>query len=259
MFYDEPALLPVLRNERDAGRDRVFGIVDRITRPFDQHLTAQRLRYTEQGMGQFRPPSAHQARHHEYLSAPHYEIHRISGMLGNDEVLAFENGNVGGFMVLVVEFFHVPADHQLNHAHRADLRFREKTRITPVAEGYDAIREIHHLAHTVGDIDDADAVVPEILYHLEQLLGFPDAERTRRLVHDQYLRVDRQGLGDLDHLLISEGQIADYFGRRAIELYFVQQNLGVGVYFFPVHQFQEVPIPRFPSQENVGRDVQVIR
>ena len=48
----------------------------------------------------------------------------------------------------------------------------------------------------------------QLLDHRHQVCDFLGRQRRGRFVHDEDPRVDQQGLGDLDHLLLGDGQRA---------------------------------------------------
>jgi hypothetical protein len=54
----------------------------------------------------------------------------------------------------------------------------------------------------------------QILDHVEQHDLFGIGQRRGRFVEDHRLGIDRQGAGDLDHLLVGDGQIADHAFAR---------------------------------------------
>ena len=58
----------------------------------------------------------------------------------------------------------------------------------------------------MGDVDDADAVPPDLLDQAEQLVGLALGERGGRLVQDQHRELGAERLGDLDHLLLGARQ-----------------------------------------------------
>ena len=82
-----------------------------------------------------------------------------------------------------------------------------------VAQHGDAVGQAKHLVHLVRDVEDRHAALAQPLDHAKQPgdLGF--GERAGRLVHDQDVGFERQGLGDLDQLLIADAQRADRLPR----------------------------------------------
>ena len=65
------------------------------------------------------------------------------------------------------------------------------------------------LVQPVRDEDDADAVGLERRDDVEQLVGLGERQARGRLVEDDQPRLDRQRLGDLDHLLLGQRQAGD--------------------------------------------------
>ena len=80
-------------------------------------------------------------------------------------------------------------------------------------------------------------------------------ERRRRLVHDQHAGVVGQRLGDLDHLLLGDGQGADHVLRVQRELQPVDQ-FGSLTVLFPVVQ-EEAAATWLPADEDVLRDGEI--
>ena len=78
-----------------------------------------------------------------------------------------------------------------------------------VAEHRHLVGDLEQLVHLVGDVDDALALGLERPDDLEQMLDFALGQRGRRLVHDENIGIVRDRLGDLDHLAIGDGKVAD--------------------------------------------------
>ena len=78
-----------------------------------------------------------------------------------------------------------------------------------VAQHGDAVGEVHHLLDAVGDVDDADALGGELADDAEEALAFGRGEGGGGLVHDEDAGVEREGLGDLDELLLAHAQAGD--------------------------------------------------
>ena len=81
----------------------------------------------------------------------------------------------------------------------------------------------------MGDVDDADAVRPQVLDDGEQMRDLGVVERRGRLVHDEDLGVERQRLGDLDQLLARHRQVADLALGVDVDLHADEQRRRVGV------------------------------
>ena len=78
--------------------------------------------------------------------------------------------------------------------------------VAAVAHDRDPVAEREDLVEAVRDEQDAGALVAEAAGDGEQPLHLDSAERGGRLVHDEHLGVERDGLGDLDDLLVGDGQ-----------------------------------------------------
>src|SRR6185295_15676839 len=77
-----------------------------------------------------------------------------------------------------------------------------------VAQDRHAIGDLEDLFHTMRDEEDGHPLVPEGLDDLEQPPDLMFGERGRRLVHDQDPDLQGERLGDLDGLLLRQGQAA---------------------------------------------------
>ncbi len=106
------------------------------------------------------------------------------------------------------------ADHELRHLILVGVRRHERSAIGTVAQHRYLVRNREDLVHTVRNIDDADALIAQVVYDVEQYHLFGIGQRGRRLVEDHRLGIDGQGAGNLDHLLVGDGQVADDGLRR---------------------------------------------
>ena len=67
-------------------------------------------------------------------------------------------------------------------------------------------RQCLDFGQSMRDIDDADAFGTQIADHLKQPFGLAGRQTGGRFVHDQDACIDRQRLGDFDHLLLTDSQ-----------------------------------------------------
>ena len=65
----------------------------------------------------------------------------------------------------------------------------------------------------MGDVEDGHALLLEPIDDPKETFRLGFGQGTRRLVHDQDFCVEREGLGDLDELLIADAQFADKLSR----------------------------------------------
>jgi hypothetical protein len=68
----------------------------------------------------------------------------------------------------------------------------------------------------VGHQDHTDTSILQITDHVVQQLDLGDRQRRRRLVEEDHLGIEAEGLGDLDHLALSDRQT--FHRRRRIDL-----------------------------------------
>ena len=74
---------------------------------------------------------------------------------------------------------------------------------------------LHDLAQAMRDEDDGDALGPQAAQGPEEDARLVLGQRRGRLVQHQDARVLAVGLGDLDHLALADGQVADE--RRSVD------------------------------------------
>jgi len=83
-----------------------------------------------------------------------------------------------------------------------------------VPEHGHAVGDLEDLLQPVRDVDHRLARGPQLPDHPEQALALGVGQRAGRLIHDDDARVERQGLGDLDHLLLADAERPDPGGGR---------------------------------------------
>ena len=101
----------------------------------------------------------------------------------------------------------------------------------------------------MADVDDAESARREPPYQREQPLGFDRRERGRRLVEQENAGIERDRLGDLDHLPDRDRRARQAAaGRRALMPSSASKRLGIASQPRPVDQ----PEPR---RRAAGKDV----
>ena len=104
------------------------------------------------------------------------------------------------------------ADHQRDQLVDRGVGDRLGRDVLAVAHHGDGVAEGEDLVEAVRDEDQRATLVAQAAGDGEEPLDLDAAERRGRLVHDQQAGVERDGLGDLDDLLVGDGQAA---GRTA--------------------------------------------
>ncbi len=95
-----------------------------------------------------------------------------------------------------------------------------------VPEHRHLVGDLEQLVHLVGDVDDALALGLERPDDLEQMLDLALGQRGSRLVHDENVGIVGDRLGDLDHLAIGDGKVADLRLRIERNVELLEQRLG---------------------------------
>ena len=112
---------------------------------------------------------------------------------------------------------HRTADHHADHlVDREPLDGPGRDDLPVLHHGH-AVGDAQHFFEPVRNIDDADALGAQPRDDLVQPFGVLRREHGRRLVEDDDLDLARQRLGDLDHLLMGDGERAGAQSRINVE------------------------------------------
>ena len=126
--------------------------------------------------------------------------------------------------------------------------------VLAVAQHGDAVAIVEDLRHAVGDVDDRDALRRQLAHDLEQDLRLALGQRGGRLVEDQHAAVQRQRLGDLDQLLLRDGERAHQ--RGGIDVAEAAQDLaGAALEPAIVHQQRAAGVGRGHEDVLGDRDI----
>ena len=126
------------------------------------------------------------------------------------------------------------ADHPLDDPVDGRLRDRVGGDVGAVAHHGDRVAEREDLVEAVGDEDERAALVAQAAGDREEPVDLDPAERRGRLVHDQQARVERDGLGDLDDLLVGDRESPSGTARVDPDAETGEERLGLGVHRRPV-------------------------
>ena len=200
--------LAVLGNEADAGAHRFRGRAYLPLRAVEEDRAAVESVGAEDHPRDLAAARSDEAAKAHDLARAHGEAdvaHEASGVqIADDEPLLAD---------LALALFGEQSRHRAPDHHADHLVDRQ-----PVdGPGRDDLPVLHH-GHPVGDaqnlfepvrnVDDADALGTQPRDDLMQPLGVLRREHRRRLVEDDDLDLARQRLGDLDHLLMRDGERA---------------------------------------------------
>ncbi len=136
------------------------------------------------------------------LAGPHLEADVEEDAFPR-ETLDIENGLAGG-MVRHHAFGKLTSDHRAHQIVGVEALELAGEDEPAVAENRDSLAECEDLFEPVGDEEHGDAGLVQRGGHLEEAVDLDGRERGRRLVHDDDSGIERQGLGDLDQLLLGD-------------------------------------------------------
>jgi hypothetical protein len=124
-----------------------------------------------------------------------------------------------------------------------------------VAQHGDLVGDREHLVHAVRDVDDGHAAVAQAADDLEHLLDFVAAQRGGRLVHQQHLGIDADGLGNLQQLALGDAQATQQALRVEHEADLGQPAASLLAHRRPVQPTQRVAA--FAPEKEVLVDAQL--
>ena len=127
------------------------------------------------------------------------------------------------------------AHHGVDHVRRGDVCRAVRADVLAVAHHRDAVAVLEDFRHAVRDVDDADPLGRQPAHDAEQLLRLVIRQGCGRFVQDQDAAIQRQGLCDLDQLLLGDRQQP---GRCPwVDVGQRRQHLGCpGDKFWPAHE-----------------------
>ena len=108
-----------------------------------------------------------------------------------------------------VGLFDLAPDHQMRDFAGRGLGPSDRPHKLAVAEHGDAIGQAEDFVHLVRNIEDGDALAAEAFDDPKQPGDLGLGQRAGRLVHDEDGGRQREGLGNLDELLVADAQLSD--------------------------------------------------
>ena len=117
---------------------------------------------------------------------------------------------------------HLTADHQLDQLIHGRFRRDQSRYVLSIADNLDTVAQAEDLFQSVGNVNDGYTLFTEKFHYLEHILHFVGCQRSAWLIHDQYFRILLNGLGNLDHLLISNREVLNQFPGIDLDLELVK-------------------------------------
>ena len=110
---------------------------------------------------------------------------------------------------LRIQFVDITADHETDDVVELGILHGAVSDGFAVAQHGVIVAHALALFEKVADVDDADAAGAQVCDDLEEILGVDACEAAGGLIHDEHLGLAEQGPGDLDELLLGDGEGAD--------------------------------------------------
>ena len=204
--------MPVLRHIIEPRGDNLPGPFPGDIFPVEQHPAPQDLIHAKDGGGHLRAPRAHHAGHAQDLARPHLQAHI---------------GKAVAAEALQLQHWVRPVVHRGLHRRPglyAPLGIGGKQALHQILAGKAGHRaldgdgpvphdghmggNIEHLRQAVGDVNDADALLPQVPHHFKQALHLVEGEGGGGLIQDEQPGVAQDAPEDLHQLLLGDGQAA---------------------------------------------------
>ncbi|MNX85707.1 hypothetical protein D3C86_1175570 [compost metagenome] len=145
-----------------------------------------------------------------------------------------------------------PAHHHADDVITRHIGGSVSADIFAVAENRELVGDLEQLVHLMGDVDDADAALPEITNDAEEMLDLALRQRRCRLVHDENVGIVGNRLGDLDHLTACHRKLTNTGFRIEIDTQPLKQGLGAAIHFAVINEAQ--PVFRLAADPDVFRN-----
>ncbi len=154
----------------------------------------------------------------------------------------------------VVQRGDLAADHPAHDLVGRGLRPRRRRDELAVAEHGHPVGQREDLVHLVADVQHRGPGPPQVVDDPEEPGDLGVRQGRGRLVHDHDRGVERQGLGDLDHLLIADPQVADPGPRRDRRAQPVEEPARLGLHRAFIQPAEPAPARLLAAEEDVVGD-----
>ena len=248
--------LAVLGDQADAGGDCVRGAPRPVAHPGEPHLAFRAGTRAHDDMQETAAARAHQPGDADNLAraqrrGPAARGPPLRTALPRTQIVH----HLEGRRCSPVSFNSLPTMSRTRRSSVASAGVRSDTR-TPVTEHDDPVgdRRAPHCSRWPTKI----TIPPRLAWptrELEHAVRFRRAERSGRLIEDQYERFSAERLGDLHQLALCHGERVDPSTRLDVEADFSQHLLGGGVYCTPVNE--KAAFAQSPAEKEVLRDTQL--
>ncbi len=147
------------------------------------------------------------------------ENENVLKFTGTGEIFHAEQFFAGfGLQVTREICFQCATDHHLDQRVLVEVLHGFCSYVLTVAQHGDRVAQLVNLFEAMRHVDGRHALFLQPLDQFKQVLGFRLRQAARRLVENQDARAMRHRGGDLDKLLLADGQLADQPGRIDLRL-----------------------------------------
>ncbi len=176
-------------------------------------------------------------------------------LAGSLEALHVEHDIADRGRRLGVEVAHLAADHPGHDLRLGGLGDAVGGDVGAVAHHRDGVAEGEDLVEAMGDEDQGATLVAQAAGNREEAGYFVATESGGRLVHDEQPGVEGDGLGDLDDLLVGDGQTERRAARVDVYAQPLEEGARLAVHAGPVDP--PAAAEGHPAHEDVLGDRQV--
>ena len=204
--------------------------------------------HTENAFHQLASSCADQTANAQNLAFADLQADALDLVVCANDVLCLESDFADRCFQLGIYVGDFTANHHLDQLVFGQILGFASADVLTVAVNTDPVADREDLCHTMGNVDDRNALFLQAANVLEQQLHFALGDGGGGLVHDDDLGVDRDGLDDLDQLALCNGQVAQGLLGRHVQAALFNQALCLFDLGLLVDQ---TIFPQFAADKNV--------
>ena len=204
MGDDQTLLSTILRHQSDRIVHRILGGFRSIRFAVEFDLAAGDLVDAEQRSGDFGSTGAHEACQADDFTSTDFEADVLHTLIGT-QISHLKQGfaDLRPILMMLAEHFGMLADNTFDDLLIGEVSHIRSDQVLTVTKNRDTVGDLTNLIHTMGNVDQRNAFVPQMPDQIEEPVGFRRTQRSRRLVKNQHLRIRSKSLGDLSQLPVS--------------------------------------------------------
>ena len=191
---------------------------------------------------------AHQPADSQNFTAADGQAHALDLVVGPDDVFCLKDDLADVRLQLWIHIRDLPSHHHFNELAFVQLRCGACPDVLSIPVDADPVADGKDLRHTMGDVDDGNALLLQAADMSKQQLHFPVGDGGSGLIHDDNLGVDGDRLDDLDELALGNCQVPQRLLGRDVQSALLNQLLSLFNLGLFVHQ---TVLAQFPSYEDV--------